>query len=177
MTLMMLMSMWMQMRQYLLGVQVYQCIFGCQGLLDEGDSAMEDGEIDSKVSVHVMFGVYCLVQVDAEDSVVTITEETPTKIGDKVSIYISLNYICWLLQEEKCFCAKSDKCPTIGESDGSVSPDTNKVCGSFLLCFIVCYYVLFLQDSVNDVGKTKDLSSGDCVSPKNTKVCGVLLCQ
>ena len=46
---------------YLLGVQVYQCIFGGQGLLDEGDSAMEDGEIDSKVSVSVMFGVYCLV--------------------------------------------------------------------------------------------------------------------
>ena len=64
---------------------------------------MEDGEIDSKVGVSFMFGVYCLVQVDAEDSVVTITEEAPTKSGDKVSIYISLNYICWFLQEENVF--------------------------------------------------------------------------
>ena len=66
---------------------------------------MEDGEIDSKVSVSVMFGVYCLVQVDTEDSVVTITEETPTDSGDKVGIYSRLKYIYWFLQEEKCFCA------------------------------------------------------------------------
>ena len=90
---------------------------------------MEDGEIDSEVSVSVMFGAYCLVQVDAEDSVVTITEETPTKSGDKVSIYISLIYICWFLQEEKCFCAKSNKCPTIGEANEGTSSDTSKVCG------------------------------------------------
>ena len=56
---------------YLLGVQVFQCIFDCQGLLDEGDLAMEDKEIDSKVGVSFMFSVYCSVQVDAEDSVVT----------------------------------------------------------------------------------------------------------
>ena len=44
--------------------QVCRCIsvfFGCQGLLDEGDSAMEDGEIDSKVSVSVVFCVYCYI--------------------------------------------------------------------------------------------------------------------
>ena len=114
---------------------------------------MEDGEIDSKVSVSVMFGVYCLVQVDAEDSVVTITEETPTKSGDKVSIYISLNYICWFLQEEKCFCAKSNKCPTIGETDGSVSSDTNKVCVLYscvmvyvMLCFSLGWMEVFCPE-------------------------------
>ena len=100
---------------------------------------MEDGEIDIKVSVSVMFGVYCLVQVDAKDSVVTITEETPTDGGDKVGIYSSVKYIWCLFQEEKCFCAKSNKCPTIGEASESVSPDTIKVCGLFLLCFIVCF--------------------------------------
>ena len=35
--------------------------FYCQGLLDEGDSAMKDGEIDSKVSVSVVCCVYCFV--------------------------------------------------------------------------------------------------------------------
>ena len=77
---------------------------------------MEDGEIDSKVGVSIMFGVYCLVQVDAEDSVVTITEETPTDGGDKVGFCSSVKYIWWLFQEEKCFCAKANKCPTISEA-------------------------------------------------------------
>ena len=61
MTLMMLMSMWMWMRYVFIryvGLLVY---FYCQGLLDEGDSAMEDGEIDSKVSVSVVCCVYCFV--------------------------------------------------------------------------------------------------------------------
>ena len=89
---------------------------------------MEDGEINSKVSVSVMFGVYCL-QVDAEDSVVTITEDTPTKSGDQVGTYICLQYVCLFLQEEKCFCAKSNKCPTIGEANEGASSDTSKVCG------------------------------------------------
>ena len=34
-----------------------------QGLLDDGDSAMEDGEIDSKVSVSVIPSVYCLCRL------------------------------------------------------------------------------------------------------------------
>ena len=34
-----------------------------QGLLDDGDSAMEDGEIDSKVSVSVISSVYCLCRL------------------------------------------------------------------------------------------------------------------
>ena len=40
---------------------VFVSVFDCQGLLDEGDSAMEDGEIDSKVSVSVVCCVYCFV--------------------------------------------------------------------------------------------------------------------
>ena len=37
--------------------QLYVCIsvFGCQGLLDDGDSSMEDGEVKSKVSVCVKY--------------------------------------------------------------------------------------------------------------------------
>ena len=57
---------------------------------------MEDEETDSKVSVSVMFVVYCLVQVGAGDSVVTITEETPTKSGDQVSIYYVFE-VCMLV--------------------------------------------------------------------------------
>ena len=34
-----------------------------QGLLDDGDSAMEDGEIESKVSVNVILSVYCLCRL------------------------------------------------------------------------------------------------------------------
>ena len=34
-----------------------------QGLLDDGDSAMEDGEIDSKVSVSAIPSVYCLCRL------------------------------------------------------------------------------------------------------------------
>ena len=104
---------------------------------------MEDGEIDSKVSVSVMFGVYCLVQVDAEDSVVTITEETPTDGGDKVGICSSVKYIWWLFQEEKCFCAKANKCPTIGEASESVSLDIIKVCGLFY-CVVLYVFMCFV---------------------------------
>ena len=50
--------------------------------MDEGDSAMEDGEIDSKVSVSVVFCVYCYV--DTEDTIITITEDTPARSGDQV---------------------------------------------------------------------------------------------
>ena len=34
-----------------------------QGLLDDGDSAMEDGEIDSKVSVSVIPSGHCLCRL------------------------------------------------------------------------------------------------------------------
>ena len=37
------------------------------------------------------------------------------------------------------------------------------------------FLCVLLQDSVNGDGKTENLPSGDRVSPKNTKVCSVLL--
>ena len=40
---------------------------------------MEDGEIESKVSVSVMFSVFMYVQVSMEDSIVTITDGSPAK--------------------------------------------------------------------------------------------------
>ena len=141
---MMLMSPWMQMRYVFtrcVGVLVY---FGCQGLLDEGDSSMEDEETESKVSESVMFVVYCLVQVGAGDHVVTITEEAPTNSGDQVSVFMCLKVVCWFLQGEKCFCAKSDKCPTISETNGSVSPDTDKVCGSFIVLYCMSCCVIIV---------------------------------
>ena len=84
-------------------------------------------------------------------------------------------YVCYFLQGEKCFCAKSDKCPTIGESIESVSSDNNKVCLSYC-CALVYVIVLLLQDGGSVVGQGKAVPSGDRVSPKKTKVCGVFLC-
>ena len=81
---------------YLLSVSACQYIFGCQGLLDEGDNSMDDEETGSKVSVSIMCGVYYLVQDGAGDSIVTITEETPTKNGDKVIVCYVFN-VCMLL--------------------------------------------------------------------------------
>ena len=49
-----------------------------QGLLD-GDSEMEDGEIESKVSVSVITSVCVCVQVTMEDSIVTVTDGSPAK--------------------------------------------------------------------------------------------------
>ena len=51
---------------------------------------------------------------------------------------------------EKCFCAKSDLCPTINETDESVVSDTNKVCVSFCVLFIVycCALCLMLLDRI-----------------------------
>ena len=49
-------------------VQIFICsvcllILNTQGLLDDGDLAMEDGEIESKVSVSVILSVYCLCRL------------------------------------------------------------------------------------------------------------------
>ena len=59
-----------------------------------------------------------------------------------------LMYVCYLFQGKKCFCGKSDKCPTIGESIESVSLDTNKVCVSYccaLVYVIMCYYCRMVE--------------------------------
>ena len=72
---------------------------------------------------------------------------------------------------EKCFCAKSDLCPTINETDESVVSDTNKVCVS-----IACVYCLLCCVVLNVVGQNKDISSSERVVLKNTKVFIVLLC-
>ena len=47
---------------------------------------MDDAESDNKVSVSVKCFVYCLVQVGADDRVVTIAEEQLTTGGDKVNM-------------------------------------------------------------------------------------------
>ena len=51
---------------------------------------------------------------------------------------------------EKCFCAKSDLCPTIDETDESVKSDTNKVCVSFcvLFCMSCCMMCLMLLNRI-----------------------------
>ena len=41
---------------------------------------MEDGEIESKVSVSVITSVCVCVQVTMEDSIVTVTDGSPAKI-------------------------------------------------------------------------------------------------
>ena len=63
MTQMMSMSLLMWMRYkfvYVVPVSVY---LKPQGLLDDGDSAIEDGEIESKVSVSVALSVYSLCRL------------------------------------------------------------------------------------------------------------------
>ena len=104
---------------------------------------MDDAESESKVSESVKCTVYCLVQVGAVDRVVTIAEEKPATSGDKVSILYVLEVLCQLLQGEKCFCAKAELRPTIGESDESVSPTTDKVCVfQSVLCCVQCYFII-----------------------------------
>ena len=73
---------------------------------------------------------------------------------------------------EKCFCAKSDLCPTINETDESVVSDTNKVCVSFCVLFLCVLLCVVL----NVIGQDKDISSSEQVVLKNTKVFSVLLC-
>ena len=87
---MMLMSLWMQMRYVFTECVCVLVYFGYQGLLDEGDSSMEEEESESKVSVSVKCVVYCLVQVGAVDRVVTIAEEKPATSGDQVSMFYVL---------------------------------------------------------------------------------------
>ena len=63
MTQMMSMSLLMGMRYkfvYVVSVSVY---LKPQGLLDDDDLVMEDGEIESKVSVSVILSVYCLCRL------------------------------------------------------------------------------------------------------------------
>ena len=62
MKLLMWMSQWMWTRYVPISCMLVQVFYGCQGLLDEGDSSMEDGEVECEVSVSVkiccvMFGV------------------------------------------------------------------------------------------------------------------------
>ena len=67
------------------------------------------------------------MQVTAEDSVVTITDDTPT-VTDQVCVCIvSVCSECVFVQDPKCFCAKSTACPTIGESSDGVGSDNSKV--------------------------------------------------
>ena len=77
----------------------------------------------------------CIFQTGDGDRAVTVTEE-PASVKDtrdtKVSVVISvLQCVCLLfLQGEKCFCAKGDKCPSIGEAASSDrdSGEKAKVC-------------------------------------------------
>ena len=65
-----------------------------------------------------------LLQTGDGDRAVTVTEE-PASVKDtkdiKVNVVVSLLQCVYLLfvQGEKCFCAKGDKCPSIGETASS----------------------------------------------------------
>ena len=75
------------------------------------------------------------LQTGDGDRAVTVTEE-PASVKDtvetKVSVIVSLLQCVYLLfvQGEKCFCAKGDKCPSIGEAASSDrdSGEKAKVC-------------------------------------------------
>ena len=66
---------------------LYELVYiGDQGLLDEGDSSMDDAESECKVSESVQCLLYSLVQVGADNHDVTISEERSAASGDKVSM-------------------------------------------------------------------------------------------
>ena len=66
---------------------LYELVYiGDQGLLDEGDSSMDDAESECKVSESVWCLLYILVQVGADNRDVTIGEEKSAASGDKVSM-------------------------------------------------------------------------------------------
>ena len=76
---------------------------------------------------------------------------------------------------EKCFCAKEDRCPTIGEDGESDDQRPNKVCVYIYICLFMCYlhYVCQGKKSVSSL-KESD-SSRDSVGREVAKVCGVLV--
>ena len=81
------------------------------------------------------------------------------------------------LQTEKCFCAKGDKCPSIGEAVSS-DRDSNekvKVC-MVSMCLYICFvFMWFWQDKKSVGAQKEEVSSGDRGSRERAKVCGVLL--
>ena len=85
---MMLMSLQMWMRYVFTDCVSLLLYYGYQGLLDEGDSSMEEEESRSQVSVSVQCVVYCLVQVNAVNCAITIAEEKPATSGDKASLFV-----------------------------------------------------------------------------------------
>ena len=116
-------------------LQLCQCYL--QGLLDEDDSGVEGGDPDSKVllCVSCILCFMCIFQTGDGDRGITVTEEAaPVKDtkDSKVVVSVSVLYlVCMLfLQGEKCFCAKGDKCPSIGEAASSDrdSGEKAKVC-------------------------------------------------
>ena len=46
------------------------------------------------------------------------------------------------LQTEKCFCAKGDKCPSIGEASERESQGPAKVC-MVLVCLYICVVLMW----------------------------------
>ena len=91
---------------------------------------MEDGEIESKVSVSVITSVCMCVQVTMEDSIVTITNGSPAKIV-KVCHQCYFTLYC-VLQDPECHCSKSTVPPSAGDS--SDASDNSKVRSVCLWC-------------------------------------------
>ena len=137
---------------------------------------MDDGEPDSKVSVCVVFVVYCLVQAGNGDSTVTVTEETPTKSDFKVTLIMQVYCVYVSVSRQRSV-------SVLKQTSVLLSVKLMRVLvRSLIRCVYFCFVCIFMsclcllcQDKRSVIDQRKDDSSGDRVSHEKAKVCGVLV--